>query len=162
MSEGTRSKWYGILSRVDRLLPKSRLTDPDNGRGQGPEQWTVPTFEIEEAEAQGIEFILKHKLFQSHQTGKIIDNKMLMLSYPSRWRYDILRALDYFQTAKIKYDRRMNAAIEILIKKRRKDGKWPLQMKHPGRVHFDMEAAGRPSRWNTLRSLRVLHHLGIS
>ena len=76
--------------------------------------------EIEDAEIQGIEFILNHKLFQSHRTGKIIDGKMLMLSYPSRWRYDILRALDYFQTAKIKYDRRMNAAIEILFKKRRK------------------------------------------
>lgn len=117
--------------------------------------------DIEEADSRGIEFILEHKLFQSHRTGAIIDKKMLMLSYPSRWRYDILRALDYFQSAKIRYDRRMDAAIEILIKKQRSDHKWPLQMKHPGQVHFDMERTGQPSRWNTLRALRVLGHFGI-
>ncbi len=114
---------------------------------------------IEEAVGRAIEFILEHKLFQSHRTGAIIDKKMLMLSYPSRWRYDILRVLDYFQSANIRFDRRMDAAIEILIKKRRSDHKWPLQMKHPGQVHFDMEKTGHPSRWNTLRALRVLSYM---
>lgn len=114
--------------------------------------------EVEKAEKEGIEFILQHQLYKSHRTGETIDKKMLMLSYPSRWRYDILRAFDYFQSAKIKYDDRMNSAIEVLFKKQRKDGKWPLQMKHPGQVHFDMERAGQASRWNTLRALRVLRH----
>jgi len=117
--------------------------------------------EIEKAELKGIEFILIHRLYQSHRTGKIIDKKMLMLSYPSRWRSDILRALDYFQAARIEYDSRMDPAIEILLKKRRRDRRWPVQMKHPGQVHFDMEATGRPSRWNTLRALRVLNHFQI-
>lgn len=117
--------------------------------------------EIEEAENLGIEFILKHQFYKSHRTGETIDKKMLMLSYPSRWRYDILRALDYFQSDKIKYDDRMNSAIEVLLKKQRKDGKWPLQMKHPGQVHFDMERVGQASRWNTLRALRVLRYYGI-
>ncbi|MDY6866015.1 MAG: hypothetical protein SVY15_08620 [Halobacteriota archaeon] len=99
--------------------------------------------------------------FQSHRTGEIIDKKMLMLSYPSRWRYDILRALDFFQEAGIDYDERMNPAIEILLKKRRKDGRWPLQMKHKGQVHFDMEETGKPSRWNTLRVMRVLRWFKI-
>ena len=118
--------------------------------------------EIEDAEVKGIEFILIHKLYQSHRTGKIIDKKMLMLSYPSRWHYDILRALDYFQAARIEYDSRMDPAIEILLKKRRRDRRWPVQMKHPGQVHFDMEATGQPSRWNTLRALRVLNQFQIS
>lgn len=85
-----------------------------------------------------------------------------MLSYPSRWRYDILRALDYFRLAGIAYDNRMDDAMEILLKKRRKDGKWPLQSKHPGQTHFDMEEVGKPSRWNTLRALRVLRHFSIN
>ncbi len=117
--------------------------------------------EVEKAEEEGTEFILQHQLYKSHRTGETIDKKMLMLSYPSRWRYDILRAFDYFQSAKIKYDHRMNSAIEVLLKKQRKDGKWPLQMKHPGQVHFDMEKARQASRWNTLRALRVLRHYGI-
>jgi hypothetical protein len=79
-----------------------------------------------------------------------------MLSYPSRWKYDILRALDYFRTAGIDYDSRMQPALDVLHKKRRKDGTWPVQAKHPGKVHFDMEKTGSPSRWNTLRALRVL------
>jgi len=81
---------------------------------------------------------------------------MLMLSYPSRWRYDILRALDYFRLAEVAYDNRMDDAIEVLLKKRRVDKKWPLQAKHPRQTHFEMEETGKPSRWNTLRALRVL------
>ena len=84
-----------------------------------------------------------------------------MLSYPSRWRYDILRALDYFQCAGVAYEPRMEDAVEVLLKKRRKDGKWPLQAKHPGQTHFDMEKIGAPSRWNTLRALRVFKHFRI-
>lgn len=114
--------------------------------------------ELQEAEDKSIEFLLQHRLFQSHRTGNIIDKKMLMLSYPSRWKYDILRALDYFQFAGINYDPRMQDAIDILMKKRRKDNKWPVQAKHPGQTHFEMEHAGGPSRWNTLRALRVLKH----
>jgi hypothetical protein len=86
---------------------------------------------------------------------------MLMLSYPSRWRYDILRALDYFQCAGVDYDPRMQPALDVLWKKRRKDNRWPVQARHPGQTHFDMEKTGSPSRWNTLRSLRVLKHFGF-
>ncbi|MCK4567032.1 MAG: hypothetical protein KAU48_06960 [Candidatus Thorarchaeota archaeon] len=114
------------------------------------------TSELQKTEQESKEFILQHKFFKSDRTGKIIDKKMLMLSYPSRWRYDILRALDYFQFAGVDYDNRMEHAIAVLLKKRRKNGKWPLQAKHPGQAHFDMEKSGEPSRWNTLRALRVL------
>jgi hypothetical protein len=116
--------------------------------------------ELQEAEDNSRTFLLQHRLFRSDQTGNIIDKKMLMLSYPSRWKYDILRALDYFQFAEIDYDPRMQDAIDILKKKRRKDNTWPLQAKHPGQVHFDMEKSGKPSRWNTLRAMRVLKHFG--
>jgi len=56
----------------------------------------------------------------------------------------------------------MNDAIEILKKKPRNDNKWPLQAKHPGQTHFDMELGGKSSRWNTLRALRVLKHFGVA
>ena len=114
--------------------------------------------DLKRIEEQARAFILLHKLFRSDHTGKIIDKRMLMLSYPSRWRYDILRALDYFQFAGVEYDPRMQDALDVLKKKRRKDGKWPVQAKHPGQTHFDMEKTGEPSRWNTLRVLRVLKH----
>jgi hypothetical protein len=112
--------------------------------------------ELDRMAAEAREFILQHRLFLSDRTGEIIDKRFLMLSYPSRWRYDILRALDYFRAAGIEYDSRMQPALGVLLKKRRKDGTWPVQAKHPGQVHFDMEKTGSPSRWNTLRALRVL------
>jgi hypothetical protein len=114
--------------------------------------------ELQNAELSAREFILQHKLFQSDRTGKIIDHKMLLLSWPSRWRYDILRVLDYFRYAETPFDIRMQDAINIVRKKQKTDLKWPLQAKHKGTVHFDMEKPGEPSRWNTLRALRVLNY----
>ncbi|MBN2009646.1 hypothetical protein JW960_09915 [candidate division KSB1 bacterium] len=122
--------------------------------------YTYRLDELKRAEQGCREFMLQHRLFKSDKTGAIIDKKMLMLSWPSRWRYDILRALDYFRAANVDYDTRMDDAIEVLLNKRRRDGTWPLQLKHPGQTHFDMENIGAPSLWNTLRALRVLKHFG--
>lgn len=113
-----------------------------------------------EIEKQAGAFLIAHKLYKSHRSGEIIDKKMLVLSYPSRWRYDILRALDYFRRSGAAYDTGMKDALDLLKKKQLKNKKWPLQAKHPGSVHFEMEIAREPSRWNTLRALRVLKHFG--
>lgn len=102
------------------------------------------------------EFILAHQLFLSDRTGKVIHKDFLKFSYPGRWRYDILRAMDYFQTTGRERDERMEAALGIINGKRNRDGTWNTQAHHPGQVHFVMEKAGRPGRWNTLRALRVL------
>jgi hypothetical protein len=123
--------------------------------------YTYRIKELKTAEEESRQFILEHNLFKSDKTGEIIDHKMLMLSYPSRWRYDILRVLDYFQFAGVKYDNRMKDAIDVLLKKQLTDGRWPLQARHSGKSHFEMESTGKASRWNTLRALRVLNHFGL-
>ena len=120
--------------------------------------YTYRQAELERIVAEAEAFILLHHLFRSDHTGEVIDKRFLMLSYPSRWRYDILRALDYFRDARRPYDVRMQDAIDVLHKKRRKDGRWPVQARHPGQTHFEMEQTGQSSRWNTLRALRVLRH----
>lgn len=112
--------------------------------------------ELEAASEAAREFLLMHRLFKSDRTGDIIHKNFLRLSFPGRWYYDILRALDHFQEAAIEWDDRMSDAIEVLLSKRSANGRWPLQAKIPGKVHFDMEKAGQSSRWNTLRALRVL------
>ncbi len=115
--------------------------------------------ELQQAECRGREFLLRHGLFRSERAGNVIDPNWLMLSYPSRWRYDILRALDYLRLAEAPYDPRMEEAVAVIRAKRRKDGKWPLQARHPGQTHFEMEKPGEASRWNTLRALRVLKYV---
>ncbi len=117
--------------------------------------------ELNKIENESREFILKHRFYKSCRTGMTIKNRMTALPYPPRWYYDILKSLDYFRNAGCKYDDRMEDAINVLLKKRKKDGRWPLQAHHPGKRHFDMEIAGQPGRWNTLRAMRVLKHFDL-
>ncbi len=107
------------------------------------------------------EFMLQHRLYLSDRTGKIINKNFLRFPYPSRWKYDILRALDYLRFDGNNWDERLSPAIEILMNKRNSDGTWNQYAAYPGKVHFVMEKAGMPGRWNTLRALRVLSHFGI-
>ncbi|HLP15689.1 MAG TPA: hypothetical protein VK470_05490 [Bacteroidota bacterium] len=123
--------------------------------------YTYRLADLKKAEEASRQFILLHRLFRSHRTGEIINKNFLMLSHPSRWKYDILRALEYFYFSGVKYDERMADALNVLVKKQRSDLKWPLQAKHSGRTHFDMERTGEASRWNTLRAMRVLEHFGV-
>lgn len=104
------------------------------------------------------EFVLIHQLYISDRTGKIIDKRFLKSPYPSRWKYDVLRALDYFQHTNLPWDERLTPALKYILSKQNKNGTWNLNAKHPGQVHFEMEKAGKASRWNTLRVLRVLRH----
>lgn len=108
----------------------------------------------EKAEA----FLLIHHLYKSDKTGKIIHKNMTMLSYPYRWKYSVMRALDYFRYAKKPYDSRMKDGIELLKSKERKDGTYPLQAKHPGQFHFEMEKCGQSSRMTTLIITRILDY----
>ena len=101
------------------------------------------------------EFILIHQLFLSNRSGEIIHKDFLKLSYPGRWKYDILRAFDYFQSSNRNWDECMQAALTQILKKRNRDGTWNVQAHHPGKVHLKMEKAGKSSRWNTLRCLRI-------
>jgi hypothetical protein len=112
--------------------------------------------EITAAMARGRAFFLGHRLFKSHRFGTIVDPAFTRLSFPPRWHYDILRGLDHFATTCSPWDERYEDALEVLVGRQRKDGKWPVQHKYAGRVWFDMEQTGEPSRWNTLRALRVL------
>jgi hypothetical protein len=124
--------------------------------------WTHPGLagEIAAAQARGHEFLLAHRLFRSHRTGEIFDPKMIRFPFPARWRYDVLRALDYFATCGVSFpigrDARLEDGIELLMKKRMPDGRWTIAQGMSGKVHFTMETPGKPSRWNTLRGLRVL------
>ena len=121
-----------------------------------------PDAEVTAARVRGHEFMLAHRLFRSHRSGELISPQYLMLSFPGRWHYDILRGLDYLALAGAERDERASEAIDVLRKKRRADGAWPVQRRHAGTTFFEMEEAGGPSRWNTLRALRVLAWWGDS
>jgi hypothetical protein len=109
------------------------------------------------ARLRGQEYLLQRSLFRSLSTGRVIDPDWTQFSFPTRWHYDVLWGLDYLRRAGVQPDQRVAESIDLVEKKRDGDGRWALENPHAGKVHFDMEdGAGKPSRWNTLRALRVL------
>jgi hypothetical protein len=109
------------------------------------------------ARRRGEEYLLERKLLRRKSTGEVVNPAWLQFSFPTRWHYDVLRGLEYFRTAGDPPDPRIDEAIELLRSKRQPDGAWLLENTHPGAVHFALEDGdGQPSRWNTLRALRVL------
>lgn len=121
------------------------------------ERATGGTPEIHAARLRGHEYLLNRRLFRRLTTGEVIDQDWLCFSYPTHYYYDVLRGLDYLRAAAATPDERMAEAIAIVESKRGADGRWLLENPHPGQFHFAMdEGEGLPSRWNTLRALRVL------
>lgn len=113
------------------------------------------------ARRRGEEYFLERKLFRRRSTGDVVNPAWLHCSFPTHWHYDVLRALDYFRTVGDVPDARMDEAIAVLRSKQQPDGTWLLENTHPGQVHFALEDGdGRPSRWITLRALRVLDWYG--
>ena len=112
--------------------------------------------EVRTAQRRAREFLLIHRLFRSHRTGRIIKSEFKRFSFPPRWHYDVLRALDYFQAVNAPRDWRFAEAIDTVRASRRSDGRWSLENYYKGKSYFALERLGTPSRWNTLRALRVL------
>jgi hypothetical protein len=113
--------------------------------------------EIAAARRRGEEYLLERKMLRRKSTGDVVNPAWLQFSFPVRWHYDVLRALDYFRSAGEAPDPRMEEAITLLRSKQRSDGTWPLENTYPGKIHFSLEDGDtQPSRWNTLRALRVL------
>jgi len=122
------------------------------------ERATGGSAEVRAARQSGEEYLLERGLFRRKSTGVVVQPAYLELAFPHYWHYDVLRALDYFRHSGADPDPRMAEAVAVVQSKRQPDGRWLLDRIHPGRVHFDLEgeAVGTPSRWNTLRALRVL------
>ena len=121
------------------------------------ESATGGTPESRAARKTGEEYLLRRSLFRRLGTGEPADEEFLTFLYPSRWYYDVLRALDYFRSAGGAPDSRLDEAVEHVRSRRLPDGRWNLDRSLPGRVWFELDdGAGRPSRWVTLRAMRVL------
>jgi hypothetical protein len=139
-----RSSFDTTLTVLDGLLEFERATGGSAA--------------VREARHSGEEYLLERGLFRRKSTGEIINPEYLDFAFPYYWRYDVLRALDYFRRSAAEPDSRIAEAVEAVRSKRQPDGRWLLDRVHPGRVHFPVDGeVGEPSRWNTLRALRVLN-----
>jgi hypothetical protein len=113
------------------------------------------------ARLRGEEYLLERGLFRRRSTGEVVDPRFTMFSFPTWWYYDVLRGLDHLRAAHPAPDPRCADAIALVASKRDERGRWPLENIHQGATHLELEGPeDAPSRWNTLRALRVLRWAG--
>jgi hypothetical protein len=138
-----RSSFDTTINVLDGLLEFERATGGSDA--------------VTEARRGAEEYLLERTLFRRKSTGEVVQPAYLELAFPYYWHYDVLRALDYFRRAGVERDPRMAEGADHVRSRRQADGRWLLDRVHPGRVHFEIEdGVGAPSRWNTLRAMRVL------
>jgi hypothetical protein len=113
--------------------------------------------QVAAARERGQDYLLDRALCRRLTTGDLVDPAWLQLSFPVRWHYDVLRGLEHFRNVGGRPDQRLEEAVALVRSKQQRDGTWLLENTHPGAVHFPLEGGdGTPSRWNTLRAMRVL------
>ena len=149
LNGSTRSSFNTTICVLEALLEHERAT------GRSPE--------MTEARLRGQEYLLERRLFRRRSTGEVIERDRkggaawTRFAFPTWWHYDVLRGLEYVRSADVTPDERVAEAIELVESKRDSDGRWPLETRYPGVIPVEIdEGEGRPSRWNTLRALRVL------
>ena len=145
--KSTRSSFHTTICVLEGLLKYERAV------GSAPE--------IAEARRRGEEYLLERGLFRRRSTGELANPEFLELAFPPRYHYDVLRALDYFRDAGVKPDARMSDAVRLIERRRQADGqaegRWLLDRTYDEALALPLgERVGEPSRWNTLRALRVL------
>ncbi len=145
----TRSSFNTTICVLDALLEHELET------GGSPQETA--------ARQRGQEYLLERRLFHRRSTGAVIERDRkdgsvwTSFAFPTWWHYDVLRGLEYLRRAGVTPDERLADAIELLAAKRDADGCWPLETQYSGVMPVEIdEGTGRPSRWNTLRALRVL------
>ena len=141
--KSARSSFHTTICVLEGLLEYERAV------GSRPE--------IAAARRRGEDYLLKRALFRRLSTGEVANPAFLKFAFPPRYHYDVLRALDYLRDAGVEPDVRVGEAVHVVESRRQADGRWPLDDAHDEALAFPFgESVGEPSRWNTLRALRVL------
>ena len=146
----TRSSFHSTICVLEGLLEYERAV------GSAPEIRTEIRTEVRAARERGQEYLLRRGLFRRLSTGEVAHPEFLQIAFPPRYHYDILRALDYLRSAGVHAEPRMKDALRIVASKRQADGRWLLEASYSEAISLPLsESVGQPSRWNTLRALRV-------
>ena len=141
--KSVRSSFHTTICVLEGLLEHERAV------GSAPE--------ITAARRRGEEYLLERGLFRRRSTGEVASLAFLTFAFPPRYEYDVLRALEYLRAAGVQPDARVGDALDVVKSRQQADGRWLLDRSHDEALAFPFsESVGEPSRWNTLRALRVL------
>jgi len=123
----------------------------------------IPTSErtqvMNDAIQEGIDFLLSHDPAIADYPfgmGKRPSSSWLKFGYPIGYITDVLQNLEVLAALGQAQDLRLNKAIEMVINKQNNQGRWPLEYTYNGKSWVDIEKKEEPSKWVTLRALRLL------
>jgi len=156
--KSTRSSFHTTICVLEGLLEYERAVGPTSEIG--PQIASHFASQIAEARRRGEEYLLERGLFRRRSTGEVANPAFLELAFPPRYHYDVLRALDYFRDAlrdsNDQPDSRLGDAVHFIESRRQADGRWLLDRAYDEALAIPFgESVSGPSRWNTLRALRV-------
>lgn len=138
-----KSSFHTTLSTLEALSDYAEVSAKHRAR-------------VQDALDDGHGYVLRHRVHCRATSGRVVKEDFTRFSFPPRWYFDALRALDYLRRAEVAWDDRLERAIALVKDRRQKDGRWKNQNFHPGNEYFRLEEVGKASRWNTMRALRVL------
>ena len=170
-----------MSSVVDRLLSEQMADggwncEQENGSTRGSfdtsinvlegllefERSAGASVEVRSARERGEEYLLERRLLHRLSDGEIPQPRWLEVGFPYSFNYDVVRALDYFRSARPEPDERMDEALDAVASKRGADGHWPLETAYHEQLAIDFgETVGQPSRWITHRALRILRWANV-
>ena len=105
----------------------------------------------------GVAFVLSHDLAASDfPANEKPATRWFRFGFPSNYQADLLELLFALTELHRLPDPRTDGALELLLEHQDENGRWPMESSLNGRMVTTIEARGRPSKWVTLRALRVL------
>ncbi len=117
--------------------------------------------EVEDVIARNAEIYLENRIYwyrKDEKGTRVVKPSWEKFTFPMYWQSDALEVLDVLTELKIK-DERMHEALE-LVKSKEVNGKWLLERTFLKDAFVQLEEVGTPSKWVTLRALRVLKRAG--
>ena len=115
------------------------------------------TPQVQTAIDQTVTFLFSHDLAQADypHVGRI-SGDWFKFGFPLSYTSDILEALLALSEAGHGHDPRLKNAIAFVSSKQHENGRWNLEHTLNGKMWIDIEEKGKPSKWVTLRALKVL------
>jgi hypothetical protein len=105
---------------------------------------------------KGVDYFLKHHIYkQSHNLRKVSKPGWKRLGFPLMWQTDVLELSNILIKLGCR-DNRMQDAVDIVQSKQQEDGRWILENTVSNRFQVNLERKGKPSKWITLNSLKLI------
>ncbi|MFX1323313.1 MAG: hypothetical protein ACFE8N_00035 [Promethearchaeota archaeon] len=125
--------FYGVVKSMITLTEYKK-------RFKGPRR-------IQDKLDQGLEYILKHRVFKKLTNDEPIEDSIILNFYPYPYRSNIIEILSLLKANGMIGDERCNEAFEILKKKQRNDGYWQADTSYMKTAWVDFDIPKKPGLW---------------